>query len=76
MLRIVKTQAAVGSQAARMWNDSTPTHQYAPATNLADLLGRSAAADYFNGSALTRLLPHNNCERNAFVLPSSTLLIC
>ena len=48
-----------------MWNDSTPTHQYAPATNLANLLGRSAAADYFNGSALTRLLPHNNCERNA-----------
>jgi hypothetical protein len=45
--------------AARMWNDTTPSHTYTPAGNLADLLGRSAAADYFS-ERLPRLLPHNN----------------
>ena len=40
-----------------MWNDSTKDHRYTPASNLADLLGRAAAPDYFSAK-LPLLLPH------------------
>jgi hypothetical protein len=56
--------------AAFMWNDTTPSHTYTPASNLADLLGRSAATDYFS-EGLPRLLPHNNyyIEANLLATP-------
>ncbi len=56
--------------AVRMWNDTTHSHTYTPAGNLADLLGRSAAKDYFS-EKLPRLLPHNNyyVETNLLATP-------
>jgi hypothetical protein len=56
--------------ASRLWNDTTPSHIYTPSGNLADLIGRAAASDYFSND-LPRLLPHNNyyVEANLLATP-------
>lgn len=55
----------------RLWNDTTAKRSYTPATNLADLQGRSVAAAGDYSARSPPLQPHNNCyiEANLLATP-------